>query len=77
MAVFKSLIFYYAHIDITIRLGVLIAFWPEIAMHNGIYSSANDILEFLPGIAKDVVQTGLLNSEPQRYYYTLTRLVTH
>ena len=51
----------------TIRLGVVVAFWPEIAMHNGIYGSVNNILEFLPGIAKDVVKTGLLSVEPQRY----------
>ena len=55
----------------TIRLGVVILFGLDIAMHNGIYGSVNDILEFLPVIAKDVVKTGLLIAELQRYYCTL------
>ena len=48
------------------RLLVLLVFWPEARMHNGISSSADHIRELVPETTKDVVDNALLSIEQQR-----------
>lgn len=49
------------------RVLVLLAFWPEARMHNGISSSSDDAQELLSlKIAEDVVDSALLSIEQRR-----------
>ena len=45
---------------------MLLAFWPEARMHNGISSSSGDAQELLLEIAEDVVDSALLSIEQLR-----------
>ena len=58
-------------ISCTCRLVVLLAFWPEITIHNGISSSANDVQDLIPEIAGHVVDNALLSIEQRRLTPTM------
>lgn len=45
---------------------MLLSFWPEARIHNGINSSSHDVRKLVPEIAKDVLDSALLNVEQQR-----------
>lgn len=53
------------------------AFWPEVVMHNGINSSADDVKSILPEIAENVVDSTLLSIEQRRLKHVKVSLAMY
>ena len=45
---------------------MLLLFWPETKIHDGINSSSFDVRQLIPEIAEDVLDSTLLSIEQQR-----------